>query len=68
MENDKLKSERLTRKPLYSAVSNSIASMGRYIPGKYKENYSGMKMSLEERRAARDSDIGSDYKSKDSSK
>eukprot|EP00826_Nyctotherus_ovalis_P040950 TRINITY_DN4076_c0_g1_i3.p1 TRINITY_DN4076_c0_g1~~TRINITY_DN4076_c0_g1_i3.p1 ORF type:complete len:227 (-),score=51.93 TRINITY_DN4076_c0_g1_i3:156-836(-) len=68
LENDKLKSERLARKPLYSAVSNSITSMGRYIPGKYKENYSGVKMSLEERRVAREtgnSDTRSDYRAKE---
>jgi len=66
IENDKLKSERLTRKPLYSAISNSIASSSRYITGRYKENYSGMKMSVEEKRIVRDnSDTSSDHKSKE---
>jgi chromosome segregation ATPase len=62
IENDKLKSERLTRKPFYSAVSNSVASSSRYISGRYKENYSGAKMLLEERRGRDGSDTSSDYR------
>eukprot|EP01022_Parablepharisma_sp_SALTPOND_P029008 TRINITY_DN722_c0_g1_i1.p1 TRINITY_DN722_c0_g1~~TRINITY_DN722_c0_g1_i1.p1 ORF type:complete len:1467 (-),score=323.46 TRINITY_DN722_c0_g1_i1:3360-7760(-) len=53
LENDKLKSERTMRKPLYAGVANSTTSMSRYTSiasGKYKENYAGMKpMTFEDK-------------------
>ena len=49
LENDKLKSERTARKPLYAGVASSNASMSRYTSiatGKYKENIaSGIRAS-----------------------
>ncbi len=51
LENDKLKSERVTRKPLYAGVANSTTSIGsRYTMAsrKYKENLGETKYGQQE--------------------
>eukprot|EP00826_Nyctotherus_ovalis_P047662 TRINITY_DN5513_c0_g1_i2.p1 TRINITY_DN5513_c0_g1~~TRINITY_DN5513_c0_g1_i2.p1 ORF type:complete len:125 (-),score=26.62 TRINITY_DN5513_c0_g1_i2:34-408(-) len=47
IENDKLKSERLGKKPFYSGAVSSNSAMTRYATsGKYKENSTSSKISM----------------------